>query len=97
MDHWIDFRLALKIDLRGRPDCPSDPPREIKGLDLSQATSQKLAVGSAWGSDRFEPMSGTRLNVCALGDRRGSGGGVGARASCRHHGLLRREDCLGPR
>jgi hypothetical protein len=97
VDHWIDFRLALKIDLRGRPDCPSGPPREIKGLDLSQATSQKLAVVSAWGSDRFEPMSGTRLNVCALGDRRGSGGGVGARAPCRHHGLLRREDCLGPR
>jgi hypothetical protein len=48
VDHWIDFRLALKIDLRGRPDCPSGPPREIKGSDLSQATSQKLAVVSAW-------------------------------------------------
>jgi hypothetical protein len=49
-------------------------PREIKGLDLSQPSSQKLVVASASGSDGFQPKSGTRLNVCALGDRRGSGG-----------------------
>jgi hypothetical protein len=50
---------------------------ELNGDDLRR---EPLAVESAWGSDRFKPMSGTRLNVYALGDQRGSGEGVGARA-----------------
>jgi hypothetical protein len=50
---------------------------------LSQAIFQKLAVGSEF-KRRFWPMSGTPLNVCALGTDREEEEEMWL-APCRHH------------
>jgi len=88
----LGFRPALKIDLRGRPDCPSGPSAGTRRLRFEPTIFPEIGRGKRMGKRRFQPMSGTRLDVCALGDRRGPGGrGDGARPLPSPR-LLRRED-----
>jgi hypothetical protein len=61
-------------------------------LRIEPAIFPEIGRGKRMGKRRFQPMSGTRLDVCALGDRRGPGGrGDGARPLPSPR-LLRRED-----
>ena len=69
-----------------------EAPRRNQRLRFEPTIFPEIGRGKRMGKRRFQPMSGTRLDVCALGDRRGPGGrGDGARPLPSPR-LLRRED-----
>ena len=69
-----------------------ETPKRNQRLRFEPAIFPEIGRGKRMGKRRFQPMSGTRLDFCALGDRRGPGGrGDGARPLPSPR-LLRRED-----